>query len=131
MIQIKGILVLQWENKKLRRLRMTDHAQESSRQPPELDFGTFKEPLRKLAEALERIAETEVSKQARDEVRKLLTEADALVDHLDSVNAAAIAGRSRLEHSIRAQPWVAVGLAAAAGFVVAAVLRRRPFRKGT
>ena len=105
---------------------MADHAQQSGRQPAAVDFGTFKEPLRKLAQALERIAETEVSKQARDEVRKLLTEADALVDHLDGVNAAAIAGRSRLEHSIRAQPWVAVGLAAAAGFVVAAVLRRRP-----
>ena len=104
---------------------MTDCAQKSGRQPVEVDFGAFKEPFRKLAQALEKIAETAVSEQARDEARKLLTEADALVERLGEVKAAAIAGRSGLEHSIRARPWVAVGLAAAAGFLVAAVLRRR------
>ena len=105
---------------------MTDCAQESGHQPAEVDFGTFKEPLRKLAQALERIAETEVSDRARDEVRQLLTEAGALVERPGDVKAVAIAGRSSLEHSIRAQPWVAVGFAAAAGFLAAAVLRRRP-----
>lgn len=105
---------------------MTDCAQESGHQPAEVDFGTFKEPFRKLAQALERIAETEVSDRARDEVRKLLTEVDALVERLGDVKAVASTGRSRLEHAIRAQPLGAVGLAAAAGFLAAAVLRRRP-----
>lgn len=104
---------------------MTDRAQKSARKPVEVDFGAFKEPFRKLAQALERIAETEVSEQARDEARKLLTEADALVERLGEVKAAAIAGRSSLEQSIRARPWVAVGLAAAAGFLAAALLQRR------
>ena len=79
---------------------MTDCAQKSGRQPVEVDFGAFKEPFRKLAQALEKIAETAVSEQARDEARKLLTEADALVERLGEVKAAAIAGRSGLEHSI-------------------------------
>ena len=105
---------------------MADRAQEFGSQTAEVDFEALKAPLRKLAQALERIAETEVSDRARDEVRKLLTEADALVERLDDVKGAAIAGRLRLEHPIRAQPWGAVGLAAVAGFLVAAVLRRRP-----
>lgn len=105
---------------------MADCAQEFGRQKAEADFEALKVPLRKLGQALERIAETEVSDQARDEIRKLLIEADALVGRLGDVKAVAIAGRSRLEHAIRAQPWGAVGLAAVAGFLVAAVLRRRP-----
>jgi ElaB/YqjD/DUF883 family membrane-anchored ribosome-binding protein len=94
-------------------------------QQAEDDFRVFKEPLRKLALALERVAETEsMSERVRDEVRKLLAEADAVVERLPDVKAAAVAGRSSLEQSIRAQPWLAVGLAAAAGFVVASVFRR-------
>ncbi len=104
---------------------MTDCARKAVRQLAEADFGAFKEPLRKLALALEKIAETDgVSERVRDEARKLLNEADALVEHLGDAKAAAIAGRSSLEHSIRAQPWFAVGLAAAAGFLVASLLRR-------
>lgn len=105
---------------------MADCAQEFGSQTAKVDFEALKAPLRKLAQALERIAETEVSDRARDEVRKLLTEADAFVERLDDVKGAAIAGRLRFEHAIRAQPWGAVGLAAVAGFLVAAVLRRRP-----
>jgi ElaB/YqjD/DUF883 family membrane-anchored ribosome-binding protein len=94
-------------------------------QEAEVDFRAFKEPLRKLALALEKVAETEgTSERVRNEVRKLLAEADAIVERLPDVKAAAIAGRSSLEHSIRAQPWLAVGLAAVTGFVVAAILRR-------
>jgi len=94
-------------------------------QQAEADFRAFKEPLRKLALALEKVAETEsMSERVRDEVRKLLVEAGAVVERLPDVKAAAVAGRSSLEHSIRAQPWLAVGLAAAAGFVVASVFRR-------
>ncbi|MBS0222410.1 MAG: hypothetical protein JSR91_16905 [Proteobacteria bacterium] len=105
---------------------MIDCAQKSARQPVEVNLGAFREPFRKLAQLLERIAEAEVSEQARDEAQKQLTEADALVERLGEVKAASIAGRSGLEQSIRARPWVAVGLAAAAGFLAASVLQRRP-----
>lgn len=53
-----------------------------------------------------------------------LTEIDAFVDRLGDVKTAAIAGRSSLENKIRERPWFAVGLAAAAGLLLASLLRR-------
>lgn len=106
---------------------MADCAQKPDRQGQVADYEALKERLGELGSALEQIAQAESAEalgRAREEAQKLLTQADALIERLGDVRAAAIAGRSDLEARIRAQPWFAVGLAAAAGFLLASLLRR-------
>ncbi|SKA09390.1 Membrane-anchored ribosome-binding protein, inhibits growth in stationary phase, ElaB/YqjD/DUF883 family [Enhydrobacter aerosaccus] len=95
------------------------------------DYADFKDRLKELAAVLERMVAAESAdalKAGCDEARKLLAEADAAVEDLsrrtDAMKAAALAGRSHLEERIRAQPLFAVGIAAAAGFLLASLLQR-------
>jgi len=92
---------------------------------------TLREQLEQLAAALEELAKTEGSeaaKSARDAARRIAGHANALAEQLadksDEVKAAAARGRRQLEEEIRVQPWAAVAIAAATGFLLAMLVRR-------
>lgn len=87
--------------------------------------------LEQLAAALEEMAKAEGAeaiKTARESARRLAREAASLVDDVagKAREAKVVAGqrRNELEGLIRERPWLAVSLAAAAGFLVASLVRR-------
>jgi ElaB/YqjD/DUF883 family membrane-anchored ribosome-binding protein len=83
-----------------------------------------REQLEQLAAALEDMAKAESAeaiKAARESARRLAREAADLVD---DVAGKAGQRRNELEGQIRARPWLAVSLAAAAGFLLASLVRR-------
>ncbi len=93
--------------------------------------GTVRELLEQLAAALEEAAKAEGAeaiKTARETVQRLATEAETLTGDLAAkardVKAAASEHRDELEGLIRERPWVALSLAAAAGFLLATLVRR-------
>lgn len=84
----------------------------------------LREQLRELASALETMAKvegTEAVKAASEAARQAAARATQLVDEASD---AASEGRSALEGVIREKPLLAVSLAAAAGFLLAALVRR-------
>jgi ElaB/YqjD/DUF883 family membrane-anchored ribosome-binding protein len=85
------------------------------------------EQLDQLSAALRDMAKAEGAdaiKAASDAARRIAERASAIAEELDDVTAAAAKGRGRLEEAIRDQPLAAVALAAAAGFLVALLVRR-------
>lgn len=87
--------------------------------------------LERLTAALEDMAKAEgaeAAKAARDVARQVAGQATKLADQLagtaQSATAAATEGRTRLEGAIRDKPWVAVSVAAMAGFLLASLVRR-------
>ena len=91
----------------------------------------LREQLDQLAIALQDLAKaegTEAIKAASEAAQRLAERADAIVKELavkaDAVGAAAAKGRSQTEEAIRSQPLVAVSMAAAAGFLLALLVRR-------
>jgi ElaB/YqjD/DUF883 family membrane-anchored ribosome-binding protein len=109
---------------------MADCRQKPDNQPQGADYEAFRKQLRELGSALKQIAVAESAdalRRVRSEAQNLLAEADALVERLGDVKAAAITGRSSLEGKIRAQPWFALGIAAAAGFLLGSLLQRGRF----
>jgi len=91
----------------------------------------LREQLEQLAASLEEMAEAEgaeAMKTARHAARRLAREATSLIGDLAGkaadAKAAAGEGRDELEGLIRTRPWLAVSLAAAAGFLLAALVRR-------
>lgn len=91
----------------------------------------LREQLAELTAALEAMAKAEGAeaiKAASEAVRRIAGQASRLADEFaDTAQAAAAAagrGRSEVEGAIRNSPWLAVSLAAAAGFLVAALVRR-------
>ncbi len=110
---------------------MADGTHKPAQGEPKFDYAEFKDRLRELAVVLERMVAAESAealKSGCEEARKLLADADAAIEDLsrktDEMKSAALAGRSHLEDRIRAQPLFAVGLAAAAGFLLASLLQR-------
>lgn len=87
--------------------------------------------LRALAATLERAAKNESAAAlgaSTEAVRELLARANSLVDTLSDVDRAkalAAAGRDRLGETIKTEPFIAVGVAALAGFVLGCM---RPWR---
>ncbi len=91
----------------------------------------LKEQLDQLAASLQGLAKAEGAeaiKAAGEAARRIAEEASAIAEQLsekaDAVGAAATRGRSQAEELIRKQPLAAVVAAAAAGFVVAMLVRR-------
>ncbi len=95
----------------------------------------LREQLDQLAAALQEIAKAEGAdalKAASEAAQRIMDRARALADELaDELPArperpptAADKGLGEVEKAIRDKPWVAVSLAAAAGFLLAALVRR-------
>jgi len=87
--------------------------------------------LERLTAALEAMAKAEGAeavKAARDAARQMAGQAAKLADELSgtaqAATAAASEGRHQLEGAIRDKPWVAVSIAALAGFLLATLVRR-------
>ncbi len=90
-----------------------------------------REQLEALVAALEEVARAEgaeAMKTAGEAAKRLAGQAAAMIDDLAGTTraAAATAGQQReqLEGMIRDRPWLAVSLAAAAGFLLASLVRR-------
>lgn len=105
---------------------MTKSAKGASRDPMALH-----DQLDQLAAALRDVAKAEGAEAitaASDAARRIAERASAIAEELadkaDAVNAAAAKGRGQLEQAIRNQPLMAVSLAAAAGFLLALLVRR-------
>ena len=91
----------------------------------------LREQLEQLAAAFEEMAKVEgceAVRSARDAARRIAQHAGAMAEQLadksDEVTAAAMQGRREVEGAIRAQPWAAVAIAAATGFLLAMLVRR-------
>ncbi|WP_147151461.1 hypothetical protein [Reyranella soli] len=91
----------------------------------------LREQLDQLAAALQDLAKAEGAeaiKAANEAARRIAEQANAIVkelgDKADAVGAVAAKGRSQAEEAIRKQPLAAVSLAAAAGFLLAMLVRR-------
>ncbi len=89
------------------------------------------EQLNELTAALEEIAKAEgaeAMKAATATARRIAGQASQLVDEFaGTAHAAAAAagqGRSQVEGAVRDNPWIAISLAAAAGFLLATLVRR-------
>ena len=105
---------------------MASTAKDASGSPTALD-----EQLDQLSAALRDVAKAEGAeaiKAASDAARRIAERtsaiAEELADKADAVTAAAGKGRGQLEQAIRDQPLAAVSLAAAAGFLLALLVRR-------
>ena len=93
--------------------------------------GALKGQIEELTAALQALAKAEGDEAlatARDTVRRLAGQATRLVEDMagptEDLEAAARRGLSRLEAAVREQPLAAVGLAAAAGVLLALLVRR-------
>lgn len=91
----------------------------------------LREQLDQLAAALQDLAKAEGAeaiKVASDAARRLADRAGEIVEDLsdkaEAAGAVAAKGRGQVESAIRQQPLIAVGLAAAAGFLLALMVRR-------
>lgn len=91
----------------------------------------LREEVERLKAAIEQAARAEGAeavKVAGETAREVLARAAKLVDELadkaQSAKAAAGEGRDQLEKAIRDKPLVAVSIAAVAGFLLAALVRR-------
>jgi ElaB/YqjD/DUF883 family membrane-anchored ribosome-binding protein len=98
---------------------MSKSAKDASHDPISLH-----EQLDRLTAALREVAKAESAEAietASDAARRI---AEELAEKADAVAAATSKGRGQLEQAIRDQPLTAVALAAAAGFLVALLVRR-------
>ena len=90
----------------------------------------LREELERLAAAIERAAKSEgaeAMKAAGEAAREILARATTMIDELAGKTDAAKAmaeGRVQLEAAIRNKPLAAIAIAALAGFVLAALVRR-------
>ena len=91
----------------------------------------LKEQLDQMAIAMQDLAKAEGAeaiKAASEAARRIAEQANAIVkelgDKADAVGVVAARGRSHAEEAIRKQPLAAVSLAAAAGFLLAMLVRR-------
>jgi ElaB/YqjD/DUF883 family membrane-anchored ribosome-binding protein len=94
------------------------------------ESAALREELERLAAAIERAAKSEgaeAMKAAGETAREILARATTMVDELAGRTDAAKAiaeGRVQLEAAIRDRPLAAIAIAALAGFVLAALVRR-------
>ena len=91
----------------------------------------LREQLEQLAAAFEELAKTEgtdAMRSARGAARRIATHAGAMAEQLadktDEVKAAVVQGRREVEGAVRVQPWAAIAIAAATGFLLAMLVRR-------
>jgi ElaB/YqjD/DUF883 family membrane-anchored ribosome-binding protein len=94
------------------------------------ESAALREELERLAATIERAVKSEgaeAMKAAGEAAREILARATTMVDALAGKTDAAKAmaeGRVQLEAAIRDKPLAAVAIAALAGFVLAALVRR-------
>ncbi len=95
------------------------------------DPAALREELDQLLATLQDLAKAEGAEAARaasDAARRVADRAAAIAADLsgkaDVAAAAAAKGRTQIEHAVREQPLMAISLAAAAGFLVALLVRR-------
>jgi ElaB/YqjD/DUF883 family membrane-anchored ribosome-binding protein len=95
------------------------------------ESAALREALERLSAAIEHAARAEsaeATKAVSQVARDVLTRATAIVESLPDKAADAKAAmkerRAELEEAIRDKPLLAVGIAALAGFVLAALVRR-------
>lgn len=91
----------------------------------------LKDLLKEFATTLEQAAKAEGAEAAKavgEKARDILSRANVLVDdlaeHAGKAKIAAAGGRGHLEDTIRKQPLLAIGIAAATGFLLASLRRR-------
>lgn len=91
----------------------------------------LREQLEQLAAAFEEMAKAEggeAARSVRDAARRVAEHAGALAKELaersEGVSAAAAQGRRQIEDAVRIQPWTAIAIAAATGFLLAMLVRR-------
>jgi ElaB/YqjD/DUF883 family membrane-anchored ribosome-binding protein len=91
----------------------------------------LREQLEELSRVLQDLAKAEGAeaiKAASNAARRIAERAGAVAEELsgkaDAVAAAAAKGRGQIENAIREQPLAAISLAAAAGFLLALLVRR-------
>lgn len=96
------------------------------------DISELRAELRQLAATLERAAKNESAsalEASTETVRDLLARAgslvDALGDNTEKVKELAAAGRDRLGEKIKTDPFLAIGIAALAGFLMGCLRPRR------
>jgi ElaB/YqjD/DUF883 family membrane-anchored ribosome-binding protein len=90
------------------------------------ESAALREELERLAASIERAAKSEgaeAMKAASEAAREILARATTMVDGIAG-KAMAGEGREKLEAAIRDKPLVAVSIAALAGFLLAALVRR-------
>jgi ElaB/YqjD/DUF883 family membrane-anchored ribosome-binding protein len=90
------------------------------------ESAALREELERLAAAIERAAKSEgaeAMKAASEAAREVLARATTMVDGIAG-KVVAGEGREKLEAAIRDKPLVAVSVAALAGFLLAALVRR-------
>jgi len=90
------------------------------------ESAALREELERLATAIERAAKSEgaeAMKAAGEAAREILARATTMVDGIAG-KVGAGEGREKLEAAIRDKPLVAVSVAALAGFLLAALVRR-------
>lgn len=95
------------------------------------ESAALREALDRLSEAIEHAAKAEsaeatraVSQVARDVLARATAIVESLPDRAADAKAAMNEHRAELESAIRDKPLLAVGIAALAGFVLAALVRR-------
>jgi ElaB/YqjD/DUF883 family membrane-anchored ribosome-binding protein len=91
----------------------------------------LREQVEQLAAAFEEMAKAEGSeavRNARHAAQRIAKQAGAMAAALaagsDEARATAVHGRDQVEGAIRAQPWAALAIAAATGFLLAMLVRR-------
>lgn len=89
----------------------------------------LREQLDQLAAALHGLTKAEGAEAIRaasDAAQRIAERASAIIDKLadNADTAAAAKGRSQVEQAVRKQPLAAVAMAAAAGFLLAMLVRR-------
>lgn len=91
----------------------------------------LREQLEQLAAALHGLTKAEGAEAIRaasDAVQRIAERASAIIDKLadnaDAATAAVAKGRNQVEQAVRKQPLAAVAMAAAAGFLLAMLVRR-------
>jgi ElaB/YqjD/DUF883 family membrane-anchored ribosome-binding protein len=90
------------------------------------ESAALREELERLAASIERAAKSEgaeAMKAASEAARDILARATTMVDGIAG-KAMAGEGREKLEAAIRDKPLAAVSIAALAGFLLAALIRR-------
>ncbi len=97
----------------------------------DVETAALREQVEQLTAAIEKMAKAEGAdavKAAGDAARQVAARAASIMDELTGNAQAASAlmdeGRKQLEEAIRERPLTAISVAALAGFVLAALLRR-------
>jgi ElaB/YqjD/DUF883 family membrane-anchored ribosome-binding protein len=130
-MQVKGPHATSSDDAVKREQSMASCSREDIYRHLAIEFGVLKKQLEQLAVAMDQAARTEgaeAMKAVSEKAQDLLSRATLLVDELakyaDKGMSAARQGRRDLEDKVHNQPLLALGIAAAAGFLLGSLRRR-------